>query len=81
MPEMCEGRSVKSPGPCRPDLWSDDTKGFLEEIVLQCVFCKKQVRYNQLSQANFLNFGPVVVTEDVNSSSSPGTRRDGSFLH
>lgn len=37
-------------GPCRPKPWSTDEFGFLDVMVMQCVFCKKQVIYEQSAQ-------------------------------
>ena len=68
MIKMCEGRSIKAPGPCRPDLWSDDSKGFLQTIVLQCVFCKTQVQYSQLVE---------IELEDPNVDSSVALNSGG----
>jgi hypothetical protein len=74
MPENCPGRSSKNPGLCRPDLWSDDSQGFIVTIVMQCVFCKRQVRYGQLIEN-------VLEVEDADRSNVSGRSSDRAFSH
>lgn len=63
MPEYCPNRKKL---PCRPKPWYDQDKGFLEEIVLQCEFCKEQVRYKKsVGVKRYANHSPDTVSPRV----------------
>lgn len=69
--EPCPARKH---GPCRPKSWSTDDLGFLDVMVMQCVFCTKQVIYEQSSNKE--------IAEDVTDHHvSVGASGSGVFLH
>lgn len=61
MPDLCPRRKEL---PHRPKPWYDENMGFTEFIVLQCEFCKEQVRYQKvpMEESNVgSGFGTVLV--------------------